>query len=175
MASLQPAILPQAKQLRTAQKERARAVKTLRQCVVSSNTTELPGPYMVQGWRLHIYVIPPPPADVSAQSEALTQASQPEVLLALRNVEDELVRHKAYLDQLLSVVLDRSPDILTKLEKAHRTRYSQTAGCDAVPYDTSSCIMQGPYRLRQLVLRVLAVTINLPTLFLPPIIIILYI
>ncbi len=53
--------------------------------------------------------------DLPSRSESMTRASQPVVLSALREVEEELTRHRAYLDQLLSVVIEHSPDLLKKM------------------------------------------------------------
>ena len=63
-----------------------------------------------------------PLPEIELQSEVLVHATQSEVLSSLRDTEEELRRHKTYLDQLLSIVIESSPDLLTRMGEAQRTR-----------------------------------------------------
>ena len=63
-----------------------------------------------------------PLPEIELQSEVLVHATQPEVLSSLRDTEEELRRHKTYLDQLLSIIIESSPDLLTRMGEAQRTR-----------------------------------------------------
>ena len=44
------------------------------------------------------------------------------MLSSLRDTEEELQRHKTYLDQLLSIIIESNPDLLTRMGEAQRTR-----------------------------------------------------
>lgn len=93
-------------------------MKSLRQFAVSNGTADLPSAGMenVHGQLDTQRLIPPSLSPVPGQWESLpATASQHEMRSALREVEDELAKHRAYLDQLLSVVIDHSPDLLSKM------------------------------------------------------------
>ena len=41
----------------------------------------------------------------------------------VRALEEDLTHHKAYLDQLLAVVIDQNPNLLTMIGEAQKMRY----------------------------------------------------
>ena len=53
---------------------------------------------------------------------SLSRASRSELVKRLRNVEEECTRHKAYLDQLLTVIIDQHPELLSMLGEVQRLR-----------------------------------------------------
>ena len=53
---------------------------------------------------------------------SLSKASRSELVKRLRNLEEEFSRHKAYLDQLLTIIIDQHPELLSMLGEAQRLR-----------------------------------------------------
>lgn len=87
------------------------------------------------GWGLHCSdfltlahshspsLLPPPPDPGSSRSDTLSPGHPPEELLAaLRDTEEELERQKAYLDLLLSVVIERDPETLGMLSDLQKKK-----------------------------------------------------
>ena len=54
---------------------------------------------------------------------SLSRASRSELVKRLRTVEEEVSRNKAYLDRLLTVVIDQHPELLSMLGEVQRLRY----------------------------------------------------
>ena len=94
-------------ELKKLQKEKDKAVQVLRQHMVASDLEDLHG---AQG-------------DYTPQEEgSLSKASRSELVKRLRKLEEEFSRHKVYLDQLLTVVIDQHPELLSMLGEAQRLR-----------------------------------------------------
>ena len=94
-------------ELKKLQKEKDKAVQVLRQHIVASDLEDLHG---TQG-------------DYTPQEEgSLSKASRSELVKRLRKLEEEFSRHKVYLDQLLTVVIDQHPELLSMLGEAQRLR-----------------------------------------------------
>ena len=56
------------------------------------------------------------------EEASLSKASRSELIKRLRNVEDDFSRHKVYLDQLLTVIIDQNPQLLSMLGEVQRLR-----------------------------------------------------
>ena len=56
------------------------------------------------------------------EEESLSKTSRSELVKRLKNVEEEFTRHKAYLDQLLTIIIDQHPELLSMLGEAQRLR-----------------------------------------------------
>ena len=92
-------------ELKKLQKEKDKAVQVLREHMMASED-------------LHGAL-----GDRTQQEEgALSKASRSELVKRLRNLEEEFSRHKAYLDQLLTIIIDQHPELLSMLGEAQRLR-----------------------------------------------------
>jgi hypothetical protein len=92
-------------ELKKLQKEKDKAVQMLRQHMISSED-------------LHGAL-----DDHTPQEEGpLSKASRSELVKRVRNVEENFSRHKAYLDQLLTIIIDQHPELLSMLGEAQRLR-----------------------------------------------------
>ena len=98
-------IPPKVAELKKLQQDKEKAVQVLRQHIVTSDD-------------LNDALADYPPLDEGS----LSRASRSELVKRLRNVEEECGRHKAYLDQLLTVVIDRHPELLSMLGEVQRLR-----------------------------------------------------
>lgn len=96
----------QVAELKKLQKEKDKAVQVLRQHLVASE--DLHG-------ALGDYTPP--------EEGPLGKASRPELIKRLRSAEEEFSRHRAYLDQLLTIIIDQHPELLSMLGEAQRLRY----------------------------------------------------
>lgn len=86
--------------------EKNKAVQVLRQNMVAAED-------------LHRVV-----GDYTPQEEgSLSKASHSELVKRLRKTAEEFSRHKAYLDQLLTIIIDRHPELLSMLGEVQRLRY----------------------------------------------------
>lgn len=56
------------------------------------------------------------------KSDNLSSVSRTEMVATVRALEDDLVHHKAYLDQLLTIVIDQNPQLLTMIGEAQKMR-----------------------------------------------------
>lgn len=54
--------------------------------------------------------------------ESITTLSRADVTATVHALEKDLAHHKAYLDQLLTVVIDQNPNILTMVGEAQKMR-----------------------------------------------------
>ena len=59
----------------------------------------------------------------SPEEGSLSRASRSELVKRVRKVEEEFSRHKAYLDQLLTLVIDQHPELLSMLGQMQGLRY----------------------------------------------------
>ena len=87
------------------QQDKEKAVQVLRQ-------------YMVTSDKLNDALADYPLVDEGS----LSRASRSELVKRLRNVEEEFSRHKAYLDQLLTVIINQHPELLSMLGEVQRLR-----------------------------------------------------
>lgn len=85
-------------------RERDKAVKTVRQYAVNMEDLQ--------------DVLP----RHKTKLENMTNLSRSEVMAAIHTLEQDLAHHKAYLDQLLTIVIDQNPNILTMIGEAQRMR-----------------------------------------------------
>ena len=93
-------------ELKKLQQEKDKAVQVLRQHMVTSED-------------LHGAL-----GDNTHQEEgSLSKASRSELVKRLRSVEEEFSRHKVYLDQLLTIIIDQHPELLSMLGEVQRLRY----------------------------------------------------
>ena len=93
----------QVAELKKLQQEKDKAVQVLRQHMVASEV-------------LH-------EGDHTPQGEgSVSKASRAELVKRLRNVEEEFSRHKVYLDQLLTIIIDRHPELLSMLGEVQKLR-----------------------------------------------------
>ena len=93
-------------ELKKLQKEKDKAVQVLREHMIASED--------VHG-ALGDHTQP-------QEEGSLSKASRSELVKRLRNLEEEFSRHKAYLDQLLTIIIDQHPELLSMLGEAQRLR-----------------------------------------------------
>lgn len=60
--------------------------------------------------------------------ENMTQLNRVQMVSIVHRLEEDLSHHKAYLDQLLAVVIDHNPDLLAHVAEAQKIRYYDTLG-----------------------------------------------
>ena len=90
-------------QLKKLQKENEKAMTTLRSHLVTSEdltTTE----------------------DIPLSEEELAAVSRTDLISRLRQTEEEFYRHKVYLEQLLTVVIDQQPHLLSMIKESQRIK-----------------------------------------------------
>ena len=61
------------------------------------------------------------------ESADLYKANRADLIRACRHANRELRKHKLYLDQLLTIVIDRHPEILSLVTEAQKMRLLQQA------------------------------------------------
>ena len=85
-------------------KEKEKAVKTVRQYAVNMEDLKdiLP--------RHH------------TKLENMTNFTRAQMMSTVHALEEDLTHHKAYLDQLLAVVIDQNPQLLTMIGEAQKMR-----------------------------------------------------
>ena len=54
--------------------------------------------------------------------ENMVNFTRAQMVSSVRGLEEDLAQHKAYLDQLLAVVIEHNPDLLSLVGEAHRNR-----------------------------------------------------
>ena len=104
----QPIILQtitQIAELKKLKKEKEKAVKTVRQYAV--NMEDLRD------------ILP----RHQTKSEQMANLNRAQMVSTVRALEEDLTHHKAYLDQLLAVVIDQNPNLLTMIGEAQKMRY----------------------------------------------------
>jgi hypothetical protein len=57
-----------------------------------------------------------------SNSASVYRASQAELVKACRHAKKELRQHRLYLDQLLAIVIERHPEVLTMVTEAQNMR-----------------------------------------------------
>ena len=93
-------------ELKKLQQDKDKAVQVLRQQMIASEDLEQ---------AMSNYT--PSPDEGS-----LSRASRSELVKRVRSVEKEFSRHKAYLDQLLTLVIDQHPELLSMLGQVQSLR-----------------------------------------------------
>lgn len=86
-------------------KDKDKAVKTLRQYVV--NTEDLKD------------ILP----RYRTKEESLTRFTRDQMVTTIHGLEEDLAHHKAYLDQILTVIINQNPQLLSMISEAHKMRY----------------------------------------------------
>lgn len=107
--------------MKAVEQERDRAVEAVRQYVVHSvaeeeGKVECTCMYVCVTDYACLYMY----ADLEEGS--LQQSSQANLLKAYQRVNKELQKHKLYLDQLLTIVIDSNPEILSLVAEAQKRR-----------------------------------------------------
>ena len=95
---------PQIAELKKLKKEKEKAVKTVRQYAV--NMEDLKD------------ILP----RHRTKLENMTNFTRAEMMATVHSLEEDLTHHKAYLDQLLAVVIDQNPNLLTMIGEAQKMR-----------------------------------------------------
>ena len=54
---------------------------------------------------------------------ALAKLPRSNLITKIQNLEESFIRHRAYLDQLLTVVIDQNPELLSLVGQAQMMRY----------------------------------------------------
>ena len=54
--------------------------------------------------------------------DRMAHYSRSQMITTVQGLEQDLANHKAYLDQLLTVVIDQNPNILTMIGEAQKIR-----------------------------------------------------
>ena len=54
--------------------------------------------------------------------ETMANFTRTQMMGTVQSLEEDLTRHKAYLDQLLAVVIDQNPNLLTMIGEAQKMR-----------------------------------------------------
>ncbi|CAI7995532.1 hypothetical protein GBAR_LOCUS1708 [Geodia barretti] len=91
-------------QLEAAEQERLKTVRSVRQFVVQSGVGE----------DEHL--------EEDSNSASMYRASRAELVKACRHANKELHQHRLYLDQLLAIVIERHPEVLTMVTEAQKMR-----------------------------------------------------
>jgi len=104
------------------EQEKDRAVKAVRQYVIHSvpeeeGKVEWVYTHITNYTCLHMF------ADL--EEDSLEQSGQANLLKAYQRVNKELHKHKLYLDQLLTIVIDSNPEILSLVAEAQKRRCAQ--------------------------------------------------
>lgn len=92
-------------ELKKLKREKEKAVKTVRQYAVNMEDLKSILPHH----RL--------------QLDNMVNYTRAQMMSSVHALEEDLAHHKAYLDQLLAVVIDQHPNLLTMIGEAQKTRY----------------------------------------------------
>ena len=91
-------------ELKKLKRERDKAVKTVRQYAVNMEDLQEILPHH------------------RSKLDNMTTLSRAEVTATVHSLEKDLAHHKAYLDQLLTVIIDQDPNLLTLIGEAQKMR-----------------------------------------------------
>lgn len=100
------------------------------------------------------------------KGESLTGFTRTQMVTTIHSLEEDLTHHKAYLDQLLTVIIDQNPQLLSMISEAQKIRWvvhtghtqkkivlapaaltSQSLGCAPFSTPCRFCSISAPYRL----------------------------
>ncbi len=94
-------------ELKKLKKEKEKAVKTVRQYAVNMEDLKDILPHH------------------RVQLDNMVSFTRAQMMSSVHSLEEDLAHHKAYLDQLLAVVIDHSPNLLSFIGEAQKKRTRQ--------------------------------------------------
>ena len=84
--------------------DKDKAVMTMRQYIVNTENLKVILPHY------------------RTERESLTKFTRAQMVTAIHGLEEDLAHHKAYLDQLLTIIIDQNPELLSMISEAQKIR-----------------------------------------------------